>query len=153
MRQLSTKNAAAMTQDCNCLALREAARYVTQHYDQYLVPTGLRATQFSIMARLARKGPLTINELAAELVMDRTTLGRNILPLERDGLIESRPGEHDRRRKELRITQLGEEGLNTATGAWSKAQSSFESAFGPSRSQKLRSLLNAVVTTDLRGDE
>src|SRR5579862_6676818 len=109
MRQLSTKNAAAMTQDCNCLALREAARCVTQHYDQYLVPTGLRATQFSIMARLARKGPLTINELAAELVMDRTTLGRNILPLERDGLIESRPGEHDRRRKELRITQLGEE--------------------------------------------
>ncbi|MGA9947175.1 MAG: MarR family winged helix-turn-helix transcriptional regulator, partial [Xanthobacteraceae bacterium] len=69
---------------CNCLALRQAARHVTQIYDQVLAPSGLRATQYSILARLQRKGPMTNNALAAELVMDRTTLGRNILPLERD---------------------------------------------------------------------
>src|SRR6266704_2253431 len=72
---------------CNCLALRQAARHVTQFYDQFLAPTGLRTTQFSILARLRRMGPMTINALAADLVMDRTTLGRNILPLERDGLV------------------------------------------------------------------
>ena len=73
--------------ECNCLALRQAARHVTQFYDQCLAPSGLRTTQYSILVRLQRHGPMTINALAAELVMDRTTLGRNILPLERDGLI------------------------------------------------------------------
>ena len=62
--------------ECNCLAARQAARHITQLYDQFLMPVGLRTTQFSILARLERLGPLTINALAAELVMDRTTMGR-----------------------------------------------------------------------------
>ena len=69
---------------CNCLALRQAARHVTQFYDQYLASTGLRTTQFSILAKLHGLGPMTINALAGELVMDRTTLGRTMLLLERD---------------------------------------------------------------------
>src|ERR1700724_4142107 len=73
-------------EDCNCLAVRAEARHVTQFYDQFLAPTGLRTTQFSILSKLTRLRPLTINTLARDMVMDRTTLGRNILPLERDGL-------------------------------------------------------------------
>ena len=65
-------------QECNCLAIRQAARHVTQFYDQLVAPIGLRATQFAILAHLRRSGPMTINALAAALVMDRTTLGRNI---------------------------------------------------------------------------
>jgi DNA-binding MarR family transcriptional regulator len=61
--------------DCNCLAVRQAARHITQFYEQLLAPSGLRTTQFSILARLRRLGPMTINTLAADLVMDRTTLG------------------------------------------------------------------------------
>src|SRR5215468_11447568 len=72
---------------CNCLAVRQAARHITQFYDQCLAPSGLRTTQFSILAKLKRLGPMSINTLAADLVMDRTTLGRNILPLQREGLI------------------------------------------------------------------
>ena len=72
-------------EECTCLAVRQAARRITQFYDQHLAPMGLRTTQFSILAGLKRLGPTTINALAYELVMDRTTLGRNILPLERDG--------------------------------------------------------------------
>ncbi len=68
-------------QDCNCLAVRQAARHVTQFYDQHLAPTGLRTTQFSILVELRRLGPMTINALAGDLMTDRTTLGRNILPL------------------------------------------------------------------------
>src|SRR5437868_10013372 len=94
-------------QDCNCLAIRQAARHVTQFYEQLFAPVGLRATQFAILARLRREGPMTINALAAALVMDRTTLGRNILPLQRDGLIEVVPGANDRRRRELRLTEQG----------------------------------------------
>ena len=78
--------------DCTCLAVRQAARHVTQFYDRHLASAGLRTTQFSILARLRRQGPITINTLADEMVMDRTTLGRNILPLERDGLISIAPG-------------------------------------------------------------
>jgi len=59
-------------EDCNCLALRQAARHVTQLYDRFLGGADLRATQFSILAKLRRAGPMTINALAADLVMDRT---------------------------------------------------------------------------------
>src|SRR5258705_8627337 len=93
--------------DCNCLALRSAARHVTQFYDQLLARTGLRSTQFSILAALREKAPLTINGLAKVMVMDRTTLGRNILPLERDGLIRIEPAARDRRAKELHLTKAG----------------------------------------------
>ena len=93
--------------ECNCLAIRQAARHVTQFYDQLFAPVGLRATQFAILSRLRRQGPMTINALAGLLVMDRTTLGRNILPLQRDGLIEIVASAADRRRRELRLTDAG----------------------------------------------
>src|SRR5271170_2561363 len=105
---------------CNCLALRQAARHVTQFYDQFLAPSGLRSTQYSFLARLQRKGAMTINALAAELVMDRTTLGRNILPLQRDGLVAVGPGKSDRRMKELRLTGAGETRFRAGQKGWSE---------------------------------
>src|SRR6266850_7949481 len=97
-------NASPMPTACSCLAMRQAARHITQFYDQFLAPTGLRTTQFSILAKIKRKGPLTINALAEDLVMDRTTPRRNILPLEREGLIAVVKGRSDRRSKELHLT-------------------------------------------------
>jgi len=134
---------------CNCLALRQAARHVTQFYDQFLTPSGLRATQYSILARLKRKGPMTINALAAELVMDRTTLGRNILPLQRDGLVAVRPGKTDRRSKELRLTHSGLARFRAALIGWTQAQARFERAFGVRRAKALRTLLEDVASSDL----
>jgi DNA-binding MarR family transcriptional regulator len=99
------------SEDCNCYAVRAAARHVSQFYDQVLAPTGLRTTQFSMLAKLKRRGPLSINALAAEMVMDRTTLGRNILPLQRDGLVKIEPDAADRRAKALRLTKAGEKRL------------------------------------------
>jgi DNA-binding MarR family transcriptional regulator len=135
-------------QDCNCLAVRQAARHVTQFYDQCLAPTGLRTTQFSILAKLRRVGPSTINALAADLVMDRTTLGRNILPLEREGLIVVTKGSLDRRSKELHLTQAGIERFRIAIKEWAKAQGRFESLYGGERAAELRTLLRAVVASD-----
>ncbi|HEY2185280.1 MAG TPA: MarR family winged helix-turn-helix transcriptional regulator [Xanthobacteraceae bacterium] len=137
------------TQECVCLAVRQAARHVTQSYDQFLAPAGLRTTQYSILARLKRKGPMTINALAAELVMDRTTLGRNILPLERDGLITIEPSASDGRSKELRLTKAGDQRLEAARPRWLKAQARFESSFGSKRASELRELLRAVVASEL----
>jgi len=135
--------------DCNCLAVRQAARYVTQFYDRYLAQAGLRTSQYGILARLKRLGPMTINELAAELVMDRTTLGRNIRPLERDGLITITPGRSDRRIKELRLTEAGEARYQEARRAWVEAQGNFETGFGLERAAELRGLLRALVDSGL----
>jgi DNA-binding MarR family transcriptional regulator len=135
--------------DCNCLAVRQAARHVTQFYDQFLAASGLRTTQFSILAKLRRLGPMTINALAAEMVMDRTTLGRNILPLERDGLIAVEKGSRDRRSKELRLTEAGAARFRAAVKGWTQAQKQFAAAFGAQHTVDLRALLHAVVATDL----
>ena len=136
-------------EDCNCLAVRQAARHITQFYDHFLAPSGLRTTQFSILAKLRRLGPMTINALAAEMVMDRTTLGRNILPLERDGLIAIEQGSRDRRSKELRVTAAGETRFRAGMQGWVQAQRQFEAAFGAERTADMRALLHAVAATEL----
>jgi DNA-binding MarR family transcriptional regulator len=138
-------------EECNCLALRQAARHVSQLYDQCLAPAGLRGTQFSILAKLRRLGPMTINALAAAMVMDRTTLGRNIQPLERDGLIAVAPGRADRRSKELRLTEAGEARFRAGVEGWHEAQARFEGAFGADRAAELRRLLHSVSASELTG--
>jgi DNA-binding MarR family transcriptional regulator len=134
--------------DCNCLAIRQAARHVTQFYDQLFAPVGLRATQYAILTRLRRDGPMTINKLAAELVMDRTTLGRNILPLQRDGLIEVDASPVDRRRRELRLTELGLAKQRQGIERWAAAQQRFDAVFGGERAAALRALLREVAASD-----
>jgi DNA-binding MarR family transcriptional regulator len=138
----------ARFQQCNCLAIRQAARHVTQFYDQLFAPTGLRATQYAILNRLRHHGPMSINTLANLLVMDRTTLGRNILPLQRDGLIEVAPGTTDRRRHELRLTKAGAERHRAGVERWAEAQDRFSSVFGDERAAALRGLLREVSASD-----
>ena len=137
--------------DCNCYAVRQAARFITQIYDRHLAPSRLRISQFGILATLKHKGPLTINELAAELVIDRTTLGRNILPLERDGLIAVKASAIDRRSKELRLTVSGDKRFRDARKHWLEAQEEFEAAFGIERASDLRALLHDLVTSEIAG--
>jgi len=132
-------------EECTCLAVRQAARHVTQFYDQFLAPAGLRTTQFSILAKVRRLKETTINELAAEMVMDRTTLGRNVLPLEREGLISIEPGRTDRRSKTVKLTADGRDRLDEARERWRLAQASFARAFGDERTVLLRSLLREAT--------
>lgn len=138
----------AQTVDCNCFAVRSAARHVTQLYDQFLAPSGLRATQFSILAKLDRLGPMTINAMAEAMVADRTTLGRNIKPLQRDGLISIEASASDGRAKELHLTKAGTKRLDEARKAWAQAQMRFERTFGTKRAANLRDMLRAVVGSD-----
>jgi DNA-binding MarR family transcriptional regulator len=130
---------------CTCLALRQAARHISQVYDSYLASEGLRTTQYSILAKLNRLGPLSINELAKSMVMDRTTLGRAIRPLERDRLLTVGEGE-DGRTRSLRLTPTGEARLKAATAKWREAQKNFESTFGAQDAAQLRSVLQRVVS-------
>ena len=140
------------SEDCNCFVVRSAARHVTQLYDQFLAPVGLHVTQFSILAKLQRLGPMTINALAKEMIMDRTTLGRNALPLERDGLIKIEASATDGRAKELHLTKAGEKRLDAGRKAWGQAQARFETRFGAKRAADFRAVLRAVVASDFTAE-
>jgi DNA-binding MarR family transcriptional regulator len=135
--------------DCNCLAVRQAARYITQFYDRYLAAAGLRTTQYGILARLKRQGPMSINTLAADLVVDRTTLGRNIRPLERDGLIAIESDPSDGRSKILRLTKAGDARFQRAQKHWAEAQKRFEAVYGGRQASQLRENLRALVASEL----
>lgn len=144
---MQKKPSAALDQTaCNCLALRQAARHVSQIYDGHLASEGLRTTQYSILAKLNRLGPLSINELAKSMVMDRTTLGRAVRPLERDKLLAIKAGD-DARTRNLQLTPAGEARLKTAAAKWRTAQKEFEMAFGARDAADLRTVLQRVVST------
>jgi DNA-binding MarR family transcriptional regulator len=102
-----------------------------------------------MLSKLQRLGPMTINALAKEMVMDRTTLSRNILPLERDELITIEASAADGRAKVLRLTKSGEKRLEAGREAWAEAQARFESRIGVKRAADFRALLRAIVATDL----
>jgi DNA-binding MarR family transcriptional regulator len=95
---------------------------------------------------------MTINALAKEMVMDRTTLGRNVLPLERDGLIKIEASATDGRAKELHLTKAGEKRLQAGREAWERAQARFDTRFGAKRAADFRAMLRAVVASDFAAD-
>ena len=130
--------------ECNCLALRQAARHVSQIYERYLAAEGLKSTQYSILSKLNRLGPLSINELAKSMVMDRTTLGRAVRPLQRDRLLTIGPGDDGRTRR-LTLTPTGQARLKAAMVRWREAQKEFELAFGVPQAAELRTTLRRVV--------
>ncbi|MEM5329149.1 MarR family winged helix-turn-helix transcriptional regulator [Paraburkholderia sp. JHI2823] len=129
---------------CNCLAVRQAARYLTAVYDQALSRAGIRATQFSILHKLLAGGPLAIGELAAAIAMDRTTLATNLKLLERNGLIDMVAGE-DRRVKIAVLTKAGAARYHTALPHWQAVQSQFEGRYGERRAENLRKSLREVL--------
>jgi DNA-binding MarR family transcriptional regulator len=130
---------------CNCLALRQAARHATQLYDRHLAAEGLKTSQYSILAKLARLGPQSINALAAMMVMDRTTTTRAVQPLARDKLVAIAPGD-DGRTRMVRVTPAGEKRAKAAAAHWREAQKEFEAGYGASEAERLRKELARVVS-------
>ena len=133
---------------CNCSALRQAARHVTRQYDEALAPVGLGLNQYSILARLERLGPKTIQDLALNLVMDRSTLGHLLRPLETRGLVMLEVAQTDRRRRAVALTPGGRALIAEARPLWSAAQRRFEDAFGADAALGLRNVLKQVVAVN-----
>jgi DNA-binding MarR family transcriptional regulator len=111
----------SQTRACHCLAARRRARTITRVFEQRLRPHGLRATQFSVLAVLALKGPTPVGELAHILGLERTSLTRSAAVLERRGWVAALPAE-DARRRPLRLTRAGRARLERAFPAWKEAQ-------------------------------
>ena len=137
---------------CHCGALRRAARRVTQLYDAGLAPTALTVTQFSTLAEVTRAGerPPTMGQLAETLGMDRSTLGHNLRPLERDRLIKLVPGETDRRSRRVSLTPAGTAKYTEALALWKKVQKHFEPTYGSESAAQLRAVLHDLSKRSLQ---
>jgi len=111
---------------CTCTTLRRATRAITSLYDAALLPTGLRITQFSVLRVLERRGPLTITALAAATALDRSTMGRNLNPLQRRRLVNL-VGSKDQRERLVRVTREGRAAIKRALPRWKAVQSQVRS--------------------------
>lgn len=112
----------AAFETCICLNLRKATRRVTHYYESVLAPTGLKITQLPILAQAVQSGPVSMTALSQTLVMDRTTLTRNLQPLIRLGYLLVTPDANDRRARMVTVTAAGREALTAALPLWQQAQ-------------------------------
>ena len=135
---------------CHCAVLRKASRHVSHAYDVVLSPTGLKTTQFSLLAAIRSNGEeaLTMGELAEIMVMDRSTLGHNLRPLRREGYLVIETGVSDSRSRTVRLTEKGERKLRQVAVLWNEMQARFEAAFGLRATGELRAALLRLATTD-----
>ncbi len=130
---------------CNCFAARQASRHLTRLYERHLAGADLTSAQFTILACLDEAGELTMTELAAALVMERTTLLRAIKPLQREELVVSKPSADDVRRLVFSLSAAGARRLKKAHVLWSDAQQELESAIGADEAARLRRQLFALA--------
>ena len=145
MHQPNAAQLAEIAETCACLNVRKAARAITQLFDEVLQPTGLRSTQFPLLVVVALLGEAPVTQLAEELVMDRTTLARNLKPLESLGLLTVEAGT-DQRRHLVRLTERGREALARALPYWEQAQHQVVTRLGQEQWHALRASLKATMT-------
>lgn len=113
-----------------------------------LAPVGIKSTQYSILSEVERgsaAGSVTMSELAAAMVMDRSTLGHNLRPLERDELVILRLAQDDRRKRYVELTRQGRTQLQRARRLWRQAEGRFEAIFGKEPAAELRLVLMSIA--------
>jgi DNA-binding MarR family transcriptional regulator len=130
---------------CNCTKIRRAARHLTRFYDSCLAGTGVRITQYSILAHLKWQGPMTMADLAALFALDRATIGHNLRVLERDGLVTIKVSREDRRSRIVTVTGAGLECIAAGRPAWDRAQAEFQKLYGEQNASVMRGMMDDVV--------
>jgi DNA-binding MarR family transcriptional regulator len=133
------------TPGCICSRLRKASRRVSQIYDHHLAPHGLTITQYALLANISGTPGVGIGALAERLIMDPTTLTRNLRPLERQGHLTLEADPEDRRSRKLTLTEKGRTTLKAARPAWSEAQISIEKAVGDTEAPALNAALDHLL--------
>ena len=119
-------------QNCACFNVRKSARVLTQYYDTAMQSIDLRVTQFTILAVLSAQSGITVTDLSNHLMMDRTTLTRNLRPLENQGLVKTRPGD-DKRTRLIELSKKGKNKLEKAIPLWKQAQKQVTRYMGNNR--------------------
>jgi DNA-binding MarR family transcriptional regulator len=135
---------AEVARECTLLGIRQASRAITQIYDAAFAPIGLKGNQFTLLTGISMMGEPTITRLGEALVTDRTTLTRNLAPLEREGFVRIQVGK-DRRSRIVTVTTRGSKLLAEAYPLWKRAQARVIEAMGKSRWQGLLDHLSEVT--------
>ena len=130
---------------CSCLRLRKAARRVSQIYDLYLKPYDLSVTQYSLLGHVRALDGINIGALAQALVMDPTTLTRNLKPLERRKLLVLVPDVNDKRSRNLHLTDAGREIYAKSRVGWEAAQNKIAVALGDKGQSQLTSSIDHLL--------
>ena len=130
---------------CPLGRLRMATRVMEQIFDEVLKPSGLRGSQLPVLAVTALIGPTNISSIAERLVMDRTTLTRNLKPLERRGLIKVATGD-DRRTREVSLTPEGERVMVQVMPLWESSQNLVIDELGNRWHRELLDTLSEVAS-------
>ena len=130
--------------DCIGFNLRKANRAVSQLYDEMLRPTGIRGTQYSLLVTLKVMDSVLVTYLAEKVVMDRTTLSRNLEVMEKQGLVSVTPGK-DRRTRRVMITETGSAVLLDAYPLWQQAQAKIRESMSEERLQSLMADLSSLI--------
>lgn len=123
--------------NCVCRNLRMTTRITTQYFDQTFQTVGIPVAQFSLLADIAFRDNVTISELAEVLLMDQTTVTRNIEILRKKGYVILRTDGKDSRKKCISISEGGLEKLNEAIPLWNKVQSQIEQEIGAEKFEEL----------------
>jgi DNA-binding MarR family transcriptional regulator len=144
--QLDPAACAVMARACACLGFRKASRSVTQLYDQFLTPCGLRSTQLVVLLSAYVLGSSNLRRLADELAMDRSTLTRNLKPLISQRLVQTMPAKGRGRSKAIEVTARGQELLRTAAPLWQQAQDALRERLGEERLGRVLDDLSAVTS-------
>ena len=122
--------------DCVCASVRKASRAMTAIYDGFLSSADLRVTQFSLLNNIKRLEQATLTKLSERMLMDKTTLARNVRLLEKKGLVRIKTGK-DRRFKEISVTKKGADSLAVARPLWVQAQKYVVTRMGKNRMDHL----------------
>jgi len=133
--------------DCLCLRIQRASRIVGRRFDVALRPVGLNNWQFTLLVMLNRPSPLTVNGLAEELAMDRTTTTKNLKPLERRGLLEIRQDEKDARVRRIVLTASGHDVLTEALQYWQSTNDAIVASLDGGTLACLRSGLDTIASS------
>lgn len=131
--------------DCSCLRLRKLARRVTQLYDHALAPSGLSTNQFGLLAHIWFLKNPTISQLGEQLVMDPSTVTRNLRPLVEKGWVLLEVSTTDRRQREARLTDDGLVTLRSGVPYWESAQAQLRELLGESGASALHGSLDAAL--------
>ena len=129
---------------CTCFKLRKLTRAMSRLYDAHLATVGLKTTQYSVLVNAARAA-LPVAELAEILGLERTTLTRNLKPLQEAGWVELKSGA-DSRQRIVTITTSGRDMLKAAYVAWRRAQTEFEKLMGRDAVRSLHQQLETTMT-------
>ena len=140
-------------QYCACANIRKSARSVTQAYENQMRVTGLKVTQYYMLANIVRHNQISISKLGEMMMLDQTTVTRNVNILRKNGYVTVARDNHDNRTKSISATDVGTAKLEEATPIWDRMQHNIENSIGREKYKEVLKTLLMIREVIERNDD